>query len=157
LQFDLFRWYYRRHRPRLSTFFLNSTAHFQHLFWRQLQPELFSVRPSPREQADYADAILFGYQAMDRLVGHFLEIADDSTTLVLCTALSQQPCLKYEAQGGKMFYRPRDFAHLMAFAGINVPHQVSAAMSEEFHLLFETEDDARMAAQALQALRVDGR
>ena len=68
LQFDLFRWHWRRARPAFSTFFLNSTAHFQHFYWRNLEPERFSVRPGADEQRAYADAVLFGYRQMDRLV-----------------------------------------------------------------------------------------
>ncbi|RYZ60138.1 MAG: hypothetical protein EOP08_14870, partial [Proteobacteria bacterium] len=32
LQFDVFKWYWQRERPKFSTFFSNSTAHFQHLY-----------------------------------------------------------------------------------------------------------------------------
>ncbi len=106
-------------RPAFSTFFLNSTAHFQHFYWRNLEPERFRVRPAEDEQRAYADAVLFGYQQMDRLVGESLAMAGDDATVVLCTALSQQPCLTYEESGGKVIYRPRDFERLLAFAGVD--------------------------------------
>ena len=35
-----------------------------------------------------------------------MDLAGDDTTLVFLTALSQQPCLKYEDIGGKTMYRP---------------------------------------------------
>jgi len=34
--------------------------------------------------------------------------------IIFCTALSQQPCVMYEDQGGKVPYRPRSFeSHTM--------------------------------------------
>src|SRR5205807_237982 len=97
--------YYRKYRPQFSTFFLNSTAHFQHVYWRALEPEAFAVKPTDAERAKYRDAIRFGYRNMDELLGRFLRLAGPETTLVFCTALSQQPYLKQEAAGGKHFYR----------------------------------------------------
>jgi hypothetical protein len=65
LQFDVFRSYYRKLEPTFSTFFLNSTAHYQHSYWRNMNPEPFQIKPTAAEQAEYAPAVLFGYQEMD--------------------------------------------------------------------------------------------
>jgi hypothetical protein len=154
LQWDVFRWYYKRLRPDLSTFFLNSVAHLQHTHWRNLEPELFKIKPSAEDQAEYHDAVLFGYQENDRVIGRFLDLAGDQATLVFCTALSQQPCLVYEEAGAKHFYRPYKFEDLFAFAGVPVPYHYSPVMSEEFHLDFEDEASARDAEKRLLGLRV---
>jgi hypothetical protein len=154
LQWDVFRWYYRRLRPDFSTFFLNSVAHLQHTHWRNLEPERFQVQPSAEEQAEYQNAVLFGYQENDRLLGRFLDLAGNDATLVFCTALSQQPCLVYEDMGAKRFYRPRKFEDLIAFAGITTPCTCSPVMSEEFHLYFEDEESASAAEAKLRGLRV---
>lgn len=154
LQFDVFRWYYRRLQPQFSTFFLNSVAHLQHTHWRNLEPERFSLKPTPEEQAEYEEAVLFGYRENDRMVGRFLELAGDDATLVFLTALSQQPDLNWEDRGGKHFYRPRDLTRVSAFAGIEAPHRCSPVMSEEFWLEFEDEADAARGESALAALRV---
>ena len=79
LQFDLFRRHYKRARPDFSTFFLNSTAHYQHLYWRNMEPEHFKVKPDAGEQEVYEEAILFGYEQMDRLLGELLDLAGDDT------------------------------------------------------------------------------
>jgi hypothetical protein len=157
LQFDLFRWHWRRARPAFSTFFLNSTAHFQHFYWRNLEPELFRVRPAEDEQRALADAVLFGYRQMDRLVEETLAMADRSTTVVLCTALSQQPCLGYEESGGKVIYRPRDFERLLAFAGVTARYRVAPVMAEEFHVYLDSEAAAVDAERRLAAMRVGER
>ena len=155
LQWDVFRYYYRKLRPAFATFFLNSTAHLQHKYWRHMEPEHFTIVPSPAEQAEYESAILFGYQQMDKLLGEFMALAGRSTTLILCTALSQQPCLTYEDQGGKTFYRPRDFTDVLNLAGVRAACRVAPVMSEQFQLLFENEQDAQQAESQLEALRVD--
>lgn len=157
LQWDLFRWYYRRDRPKLATFFLNSTAHLQHAYWRNMDPEPFRIKPSEKEQAEYSDAVLYGYQQMDRVVGECLHLAGPDTAVVLCTALGQQPCLVYESTGGKTFYKPSEPDRFLAFAGIPHPYSYAPLMSEEFHLYLETEVAARDAVERLSALRVNGR
>jgi len=157
LQWDLFRWYYRSLKPHFSTFFLNSTAHFQHKYWRNMEPEHFKIRPTTNEQNAYEAAILFGYQEMDKLVGGFLELANGDTTIILCTALSQQPCLLYEDEGGKCFYRPKNFADLFSFSGIDSRHTVAPVMSEQFQIHFDDAQTAQKAESLLLALRVNGR
>jgi hypothetical protein len=94
---------------------------------------------------------------MDKIVGSALALAGDETTVILSSALGQQPCLKYEDAGGKTFYRPYAFEDVLRFAEITSPHRVAPVMSEEFQIHFETENDARVAARRLQALTVDGR
>lgn len=154
LQCDLFEWYFRRCRPALSTFFINSTAHFQHMYWRNMEPEKFEHKPTSKEQAAFRDAIRFGYQQMDRLIGRFLELAESGATLVLATALSQKPCLLYEARGGKVLHRARDPRALLGFAGIPGSPRISPVMSTDFHLEFDCDDDAAEAARRLDALRL---
>jgi hypothetical protein len=157
LQWDMFRWYYRKLKPNFSTFFLNSTAHFQHLHWRNMDPAPFKVKPSSEEQSKYQAAVLFGYEEMDRIVRDTLAMADEKTTVILSSALGQQPCLLYENIGGKVFYRPRDFVKVLEFAGITQPCRVAPVMSEQFHVHFDEETDASAAADKLRSLRVEGR
>ena len=118
LQWDVFRWYYRKLKPDFSTFFLNSTAHLQHKYWRNMSPSLFDLKPSRKEQGEYQSAVPFGYEAMDTLLGEFMKLAGDKTTLIFCTGLSQQECTIYDASGGKHFYRPYDIEQVLKFAGV---------------------------------------
>jgi hypothetical protein len=157
LQFDLFRHHWKRERPMFSTLFLNSTAHFQHLHWREMEPHLFRVQPTEEEIAEYRSAILFGYQQMDVLLGRVLKMIDGDTTVVLASALSQQPCLAFEHQGGKSFYRPRSFEQLFTFAGVSGYTTVMPVMAHQFHVEFQSADAARAGAARLQALHVGDR
>jgi hypothetical protein len=158
LQFDLFRSYYKRHKPEFSTFFLNSTAHFQHVYWRNMDPAPFSIKPSAQEQRDFAAAVLLGYQSMDRIVGEVLELADDDTAVVMASALGQQPCTTYEKVGGKSFYKPDNYERLLRVAGIDPAScSVEPVMSEQFHLRFKSAEHAIDGCERLERLTVDGR
>jgi hypothetical protein len=156
LQFDLFQRYYRAIQPMFSSFFLNSTAHLQHLYWRNLFPDAFEIKPTAEEQAAYGDAILFGYRSMDALVGQFLRL-DPDATLVFATAISQQACTRYESIGGKTFNRPRSFKALLDFAGLPAPYTYAPVMAEEFYVYLPNEQAARQAYDQLLRLQVDGR
>ncbi len=156
LQFDVFRSIYKKHKPLLSTLFYNSTAHYQHAFWRNMQPELFTIKPSAEEQKAKANAVLFGYQSMDRLVGEVFKMASADTVIALATALSQQPCLAWEGDGGKTFYKPHDMRKLLEFVGINTSEcRIDPVMSEQFHLRFADHAAAAQAKAQLDAVKID--
>jgi hypothetical protein len=156
LQFDVFRWYYRKTKPLFSTFFSNSTAHFQHFHWREMEPHLFTHQPTPERLAAHENTILFGYQQMDQMIGRFLDLAGPDTTLVFATAISQQPCLVYEEQGGKVMYRPHEMSRLTRFAGVTEAHTSAPLMAEVFNLHFQNEVDAVRAQAKLRSLRLNG-
>ncbi len=156
LQFDLFAAVYRRLRPRFSTFFLNSTAHMQHMYWRNMEPELFKL-PVGAEQSQFSTAILLGYQEMDRLIGRTLKVVGDNAIVIMATALSQQPCLKYEEGGGKHGYRPKDFSALLNFAGVKCGYRVAPVMSEQFWIRTDSEADAAEVQTKLTAVMAGSR
>ena len=45
MTWGVFRWYYRKMQPTLSSLFLNRTEFNQHRFWRNMQPEVFGINP----------------------------------------------------------------------------------------------------------------
>jgi hypothetical protein len=151
LQFDVFRHYFRKYRPDFSTFFLNSTAHYQHSYWRHMEPEAFSIQPTAQELERYGGAVLFGYQSMDKLLGDFFRLASDNVMLVLATAISQQPFLKREGSGGQHFYRPHNFESLLNSLGIHVK-EVQPVMTHQFSLSFATQTEADQAKTKLEAI-----
>jgi hypothetical protein len=130
LQYDVFRLLNRRLGVRFATFFCNSTAHFQHYHWRNMEPERFPVPVPAGDHGSLRDAIPDGYRAMDRLVGRFLRDYPDAV-LVLCTALSQQPWVETT----KCTFRPRRFDAFLRFAGVTVDTSaVKPVMAEQFHV-----------------------
>jgi Type I phosphodiesterase / nucleotide pyrophosphatase len=157
LFWDLFRSHWRKHQPHYSTLFLNSTAHLQHYYWRNMEPDSFKLKPTDAEQSQYHDAIFAGYLAMDALVQEALElVAGTNTSLVLVTALSQQPLLRYEDEGGKLVFKPHDSLELLRFAGSSDTARYAPVMAEEYHLYFDSDLAAERGVQALEAMTLDG-
>lgn len=154
LQTDLFMHYFKKSRPNFSTFFLNSTAHLQHTYWRHMDPEAFSVRPDQVELDRYGDAILFGYQNMDRALGRFFALEKRfPVTLILASALSQQPFLKAEGEGGQRFYRPRNMESFLAWLDLK-PSSSQPVMTHQYMLRFDQADQADQAVSRLEKLTV---
>ena len=153
IQWDLFRYYYRRFQPQFATFFLNSTAHFQHSYWRHMQPELFTVQPSEEERREYGGAILEGYRNMDELMGRFMSMAGTDATLIFCTALSQQPYLRSEETGGRRYYRVQGPDVLRHDVGITDRFEYRPVMSSQAILGFDGEAAAARAQHCLMSYR----
>ncbi len=156
-QWDVFRHYYRRLRPDFSTFFINSTAHFQHTYWREFEPQLFEVKPSDADQRDHAGAILYGYKNMDDLLGRIMRLAGDDATLIYCTGLSQQPYLKHESAGARHYYRIKSPALLTERLGVRHRHTYHPVMAEQFCLRFDSASDAADSLAELRKHRVGAR
>ncbi|WP_137172584.1 hypothetical protein [Massilia sp. HP4] len=155
MQFDVFRWYYKRNRPSFATFFINSTAHMQHAYWRHHDPDAFEVKPRADEMSVYGDAIRSGYEAMDKLVGEFLELAQSTgARLVFMTALSQQPFLRLESKGGQKFYRLHDVERFLRQWNIAYT-EVSPTMTNQYLVRFNSAEEVRAAREQLSAFTIE--
>jgi Type I phosphodiesterase / nucleotide pyrophosphatase len=158
LQYDVFRHYYAKTRPDFASFFINSTAHLQHSYWRHFQPEAFALKPDADSMAIYGDAVRFGYRAMDRLVGEFIDLADrNGAMLVFMTALSQQPYIVAEDAGGKHFYRLRDVEAM--FRRYALPFRdIDPTMTHQYLVRFDKKTDRTKVKKALASFKLpDGR
>lgn len=150
INYDIARNFHGRHKPVFATFFSNSTAHFQHYYWRNMEPEKFSVPPE-QDDASLNRAILFGYKNMDYLLGRFMRDYQDAL-LVLCTGLSQEPWIETT----KRTYRPIDFDWLLEFADIAIDRiGISPVMAEQFRIKCETETHALDVYGQLAELECD--
>ncbi|MDY6946098.1 MAG: alkaline phosphatase family protein, partial [Pseudomonadota bacterium] len=131
LCWDVFSHFWRSERhPRIGVFFSNATAHYQHKYWRHHDPDAFALKPDASEMRSYSKAIRYGYQGLDAVIGKAMDIAGSDTAIVLCTALSQQPMLDYEARGGKSMYLPKDFKSLLELLQAPSNARVEQIMAE---------------------------
>ncbi len=153
LQLDLFKHYYSLNNPDFSTFFSNSTAHYQHHYWKNMDPERFN---SDRDEVDAgtAKAILLGYQNADAILGDIVDMVDDHTRLIFCTGLSQKPYLPENAGDDRQYYRLLDENKLNTKLGITEKFSYAPVMAEQFHLEFESVQTAEAVYQKLQALKM---
>lgn len=156
LQFDVFAHYQKKLKPRFATYFANSTAHLQHAYWRNMDPEIFEAAPPEDDQSIYGDAIMFGYRKMDTLLGQFLRLASDDTTLIFSTGLSQQPFLKSEDIGGQKFYRPKDMKATLDEWGIAYV-DVQPTMTHQFQIRCASAEDIDDARRILGSVSCDGK
>jgi len=141
-QWDVFEHYHRRVKPRFATFFSNSTAHFQHLAWDEM------------ENDPEGSLVLRGYQQMDRMVDRALQLADGDATVVLCTALSQTANRDDVAFDG--FYRLHDPATLVERVQLSGVVRTAPVMAGQCHLYFDDLDAASTAAALLESATLDG-
>jgi hypothetical protein len=151
IQYDVFRRLNRRHGVRFATLFCNSTAHFQHYHWRNLEPEEFEAPPPESDHPSLHSAIPDGYCNMDRIVGRVLRDYP-AATVILCTALSQQAW----KDTTKCTFRPVQFHSFLEFA--RIPPQaarVSPVMAEQFHLECDSHETATVAESRIRELAVD--
>ncbi|MBX7131362.1 MAG: hypothetical protein K1X67_01660 [Fimbriimonadaceae bacterium] len=148
ISYDIFRDLMRRHDVAYATFFSNSTAHFQHYYWRNFRPGDFSVASPPEDHPSLADAVLAGYRNQDRMLGRFLKDFPNDR-LVFVTALSQ------EAWDTTMCtYRPRDFGRLLELVGIpSGLATIEPVMAERFFLSFPDEEATSQAVTQLENCR----
>jgi hypothetical protein len=150
ISYDVFRWLNRRLGVEFATFFSNSTAHFQHYYWRNQEPGRFQIPPSKDDGASLTTAVLHGYKSLDRLVGKVLRDYPQATVM-MATALSQQPW-----DTTKCTYRPKDFDQLLRFAGVSDAYQIKPVMAEQFQIVLQDEAAALRVAALLDRLSVGG-
>lgn len=153
--FDIFAFYYKKLSPDFSTFFANSTAHLQHSYWRHMDPEQFTLKPSSEEMSKYANAVLFGYKKMDVLLGDIVNLAGRDARVVFATALSQQPYLKYEHIGGHHFYRVKDIDEFLDHLQIKRV-SVQPVMTHQFLIRFSSPAEEEEASLKLRSLKLEG-
>jgi hypothetical protein len=55
MQMDVFRHYMRKTCPDFATFFINSTAHLQHSYWREFQPDAFVTQAGADQDGLHRD------------------------------------------------------------------------------------------------------
>lgn len=154
IQFDLFKHYYRKLKPAYSSFFANSTAHFQHCYWRHMDPSAFAAKPGKQEMQTYGRAIRAGYENMDRLLGKFRRLAGPETTLILSTAISQQPYLDCESSGGRRYYHVQSGDFIRDKLKLDRSFRFEQVMAEQFFLRFDSATDAESAMAEMKQLQV---
>jgi len=157
LMWDVFAHAYKRQKPQFATYFANSTAFLQHRYWRHMQPEAFSVKPSHAEMQSYGHAIEHSYQHMDAIVGRAVQLAKTTgARIVFATALSQEANLRYEDIGGKFVYRPHDFIALNTLAGGPANVTFEPVMTHQTWASFATVAEAIAFENTLQSLQHNG-
>ena len=145
---DVFAYYVKQYRPDFTTFFVNSVAHIQHAYWRNFEPDKFSITD---DNPVYADAMRQAYRRIDKIVARIMRLAEScNMKIMLASALSQQPYTKEEATGGRKYYRPRDVRKLLDYLKIK-PISCDPVMTHQYILHFENDTNLTEAKQILHS------
>jgi hypothetical protein len=117
LNFDFFAKLYRRERPDFATWHSNHAAHYMHHYWRAWDDSKFPNKAPPGEREKYGEAVPYGYQICDELLGRAMQIIDDQTVLVLASSMGQQPYVSEKYDQGKIVVRVKDIGALLDAVG----------------------------------------
>ncbi len=72
---------YRQHQPEFFAFVVYGTDNLAHKFWKYYRPRDFGI--SEEEAAPFADALTGYYREADRILGEFLELLPQDTTVAV--------------------------------------------------------------------------
>ncbi len=131
---DFFESLYRRHRPDLATFHTNHVAHYQHRYWRAMDPAAFPIPPKHREQKLFGAAIEHGYRVADEVLARLLALADENTTVVVASGLGQQPYTNADFPDGRTILRLRDIRQIISVCGLDGRCTAISMMAPQWNL-----------------------
>jgi hypothetical protein len=153
VNFDFFSHLYRKHRPQFATFHTNHVAHYQHTYWKAMQPQAFPQATSEKEVETYGGAIEFGYRTADRLLQRLLELRDSETVMVVASSMGQKPFVS-PLKEGKAIRELRSLDRLLQILGVEGRAKALATMSGQFNIYPETPEIGEEVLQALRAATI---
>ncbi len=155
VNFDFFTRLYRQYQPRYASFFSNHVAHYQHTYWRAMQPDEFSPLETTQEEIDaYGGAIEYGYRTADALIGRFFDFLDSDTTLIVASSLGQKP-FKTELKTGKRVQQLRSLEKLVEILGMSGRAKAISMMSDQFNIYCDEKGGLDHIEEMVAAAYVD--
>jgi hypothetical protein len=155
VNFDLFSRLYRHYRPHFATFHTNHVAHYQHLYWRAMDPASFPEAPSAGEVSDYGRAIEHGYAVADEVLRRALRLLTPDSVLVVASSMGQQPYIDRRLTRGKRLLRLRSFDALCRLLELEGRIEIIPTMSDQFNIYPSSDEARRCALEALTNAYVD--
>lgn len=154
VNFDFFSRLYQQYQPDFATFHTNHVAHYQHTYWKAMQPELFPQETSPDEVRQYGGAIEYGYRMADKLLGQVLRLLPSDTVLVVASSMGQKPFLT-TLKKGKRIRQIKSLDRLLDLLGLSGRVRALATMSDQFNLYADTPELGEQVNRALSAAYLD--
>jgi predicted AlkP superfamily phosphohydrolase/phosphomutase len=155
VNFGFFRKLYRQHRPHFATFHTNHVAHYQHTYWKAMEPEKFRPLETTGEEIEtYGPAIEYGYTTADRLLGRMMALLDPETVLVVASSMGQKP-FHSTLKGGKQIAQWRSLDALLDLLGVRKTARAISTMSDEFVILAQPDAERDRIRAMLDASYID--
>ncbi|MBY0527656.1 MAG: alkaline phosphatase family protein [Gemmataceae bacterium] len=146
---DFFEPLYRKYQPDLATFHTNHVAHYQHRYWRAMDPAPFPTQPSPEEQRRYGPAVEYGYRTADEALRRLWRLADANTVLILASGLGQQPYVNDEFPEGRAILRLRDVRPVIELCGLTGHCTPLSMMAPQWNLRIADPERRKHAERVL--------
>jgi hypothetical protein len=153
LNFDIFSSLYRRERPDYATWHSNHAAHFMHHYWRAWDDSAFKAKSSTEERAKYGEAVPYGYQVCDELLGRAMAMIDADTVLVVASSMGQQPYVSDKYAEGKIVVRIKDIDALLKLVGRDGITDVVPTMVPQWNLTVPDADRRAALVHAFESAR----
>ena len=154
VNFDFFSRLYSRHKPDFASFHSNHVAHYQHTYWRAMQPEKFSQKTSAEETKVYGRAIEFGYQSADMLLKRAIGLCDENTVLVVASSMGQKPFIS-DLKAGKSIGQLRSIEKLIEIIKLQNKVKTLSTMSDQFNIYADDPEVLSTAKSALSTAYVE--
>jgi len=155
VNFAFFSRLYQKHRPQFATFHTNHVAHYQHTYWKAMDPEKFRpLETSADEIETYGPAIEYGYVTADELLGRAMQLLDRETVLVVASSMGQKP-FQSALKGGKQIAQWRSLDALLDTLGVRGTADAVATMSDEFVIYVQPAAERDRVLAMLQASYID--
>jgi hypothetical protein len=154
VNFDFFSRLYRRHRPEFASFHSNHVAHYQHTYWKAMQPDLFEQETTAEEGRVFGDAIRHGYRTADKLLSKVVGMLDRDTVLVVASSMGQKPFIN-EHKDGKVVTQIRSLDRLLEILGVQGRARALATMSDQFNIYPDTQATSDFIIGALRGAYID--
>jgi len=153
---DVFENLYRRYQPDFATWHTNHAAHFMHHYWRAMDDSQFPVSATPEEKMKYGDAVEYGYEICDELLGRFVELVDENTVLVLASSMGQQPYVHELYPEGKIPVRFKDLGAILDIVGAKGVKEMVPTMLPQWNVRIPDAAHRAQVASRLRAARCQG-
>jgi hypothetical protein len=150
INLDFFARLWSDNRPDFATFHTNHVAHYQHRYWRAADPEPFLEKPSADELKKYGNAVRFGYQSADELLGELCRLIDEDTVLIVASGLGQQPYVKEEFRGGRSVIRLQSIEQMLELLGVKEECEPYSVMAPQWNVRFRSPQAQERAVRGLQ-------
>ena len=114
-----------------------------HHYWRAWDDSNFLVKSPPEEREKYGQAIPFGYELCDELIGRAMKLIDAETVLVVASSMGQQAYVSEKYDQGKIVVRIKNIDTLLDVVGRSGIDEIVPTMVPQWNLLVP---DARRRA-----------
>lgn len=153
LNFDFFAKLYREERPDFATWHSNHAAHYMHHYWRAWDDSKFQTKAPADERQKYGEAVPFGYQLCDELLGRAFKLIDDQTVLVIASSMGQQPYVSEKYDQGKIVVRVKSIDALLGVLGKEGVAEVIPTMVPQWNLVVPDAARRQALKQQIEGVR----